>query len=178
MAMLRRGCRSRAAVPTAYRATGAEAWMTHNIALLAGACEIVGQVEEAVTLLDEALQIAGKTGEHWREAELNRRKGQLLLQQEQSEAAEDLYYRALSISREQDAKLWELRATVSLARLRRDQGRCAKARDLLGPIYNWFTEGFDTQDLKEAKALLDDLTLEFRASGSGGDRDRRSWLCE
>ena len=64
MAMLRRGCRSRAAVPTAYRATGAEAWMTHNIALLAGACEIVGQVEEAVTLLDEALQIAGKTGEH------------------------------------------------------------------------------------------------------------------
>ena len=132
--------------------------MTHNIALLAGACEIVGQVEEAVTLLDEALQIAGKTGEHWREAELNRRKGQLLLQQEQSEAAEDLYYRALSISREQDAKLWELRATVSLARLRRDQGRCAEARDLLAPVYGWFTEGFDTADLKQAKALLDELS--------------------
>jgi hypothetical protein len=62
---------------TAYRATGAEAWMTHNIALLAGACEIAGQVEEAVTLLDEALQIAGRTGERWREAELNRHKGQL-----------------------------------------------------------------------------------------------------
>ena len=79
------------------------------------------------------------------------------MQQEQSEAAEDLYYRALSISREQDAKLWELRATVSLARLRRDQGRCAEARDLLAPVYGWFTEGFDTPDLKEAKALLYEL---------------------
>jgi len=166
---------------TAYRATGAEAWMTHNIALLAGAYEIAGQVEEAVTMLDEALQIAGRTGERWREAELNRHKGQLLLRQEQSEAAEELYYRALSISREQGAKLWELRATVSLARLRRDQGRCTEARDLLAPVYGWFTEGFDTPDLKEAKALLDDLTPEFnssmpmstaaRASGSGGGRD-------
>ena len=131
--------------------------MTHNIALLAGACEIAGLVEEAVTLLDEALQIAGRTGEHWREAELNRHKGQLLLRQGQSEAAEELYYRALSISREQDAKLWELRATVSLARLRRDQGRCAEARDLLARVYGWFTEGFDTADLKQAKALLDEL---------------------
>jgi adenylate cyclase len=150
MSLLRRGS-------TAYRATGAEAWMTHNIAVLAGACEIAGQVEEAVTLLDEALQIAGRTGERWREAELNRHKGQLLLQQGQSEAAEELYYRALSISREQDAKLWELRATVSLARLRRDQGRCAEARDLLAAVYGWFTEGFDTADLKQAKALLDEL---------------------
>jgi predicted ATPase len=158
--------------------------MTHNIALLAGAYEIAGQVEEAVTMLDEALQIAGRTGEGWREAELNRHKGQLLLRQEQSEAAEELYYRALSISREQGAKLWELRATVSLARLRRDQGRCTEARDLLAPVYGWFTEGFDTPDLKEAKALLDDLTPEFnssmpmstaaRASGSGGGRDPRS----
>ena len=146
---------------TAYRATGAVAWMTHNIALLAGAYEIAGQVEEAVTMLAEALQIAGRTGERWREAELNRHKGQLLLRQEQSEAAEELYYRALSISREQGAKLWELRATVSLARLRRDQGRCTEARDLLAPVYGWFTEGFDTPDLKEAKALLDDLTPEF-----------------
>ena len=149
---------------TAYRATGAEAWMTHNIALLAGAYEIAGQVEEAVTMLAEALQIAGRTGERWREAELNRHKGQLLLRQEQSEAAEELYYRALSISREQGAKLWELRATVSLAWLRRDQGRCAEARDLLAPVYGWFTEGFDTPDLKEAKALLDDLTPEFNSS--------------
>jgi predicted ATPase len=142
---------------TAYRATGAEAWMTHNIALLAGACEIAGQVEEAITLLDEALQIAGRTGERWREPELNRHKGQLLLRQGQSEAAEELYCRALSISREQDAKLWELRAAASLARLRRDQGRHAEARDLLAPVYSWFTEGFDTPDLQEAKALLEGI---------------------
>src|SRR6516165_3249000 len=142
---------------TAYRATGAEAWMTHNIALLAAACEMAGQVEEAVTLLDEALQIEGTTGERWREAELNRDKGQLLLRQGQSEAAEELYYRALSTSREQNAKLWELRVTMSLARLRRDQGRCTEARDLLAPVYGWFTEGFDTPDVKAAKVLLESL---------------------
>ena len=63
----------------------------------------------------------------------------------------------MSIAQEQEAKLWELRAALSLARLRRDQGRCAEARDLLAPIYGWFTEGFDTPDLKETKALLDEL---------------------
>jgi predicted ATPase len=73
-----------------------------------------------------------------------------------SEAAEELYYKALSIAEEQKAKLWELRAAMSLARLRRDQGRHAEARDLLAPVYGWFTEGFDTTDLKEAKALLDE----------------------
>ena len=72
-------------------------------------------------------------------------------------AAEELYRKALTIAREQEAKLWELRAAASLARLRRDQGRHAEARDLLAPVYGWFTEGFETQDLKEAKALLDDL---------------------
>jgi predicted ATPase len=68
-----------------------------------------------------------------------------------------VYRKALTIAVEQEAKLWELRAAVSLARLRRDQGRHAEARDLLAPVYNWFTEGFDTPDLKEAKALLDEL---------------------
>jgi predicted ATPase len=72
-------------------------------------------------------------------------------------AAKELYRKALSIAAEQEAKLWELRAAASLARLRRDQGRHAEARDLLAPVYGWFTEGFDTPDLKEAKALLDDL---------------------
>jgi len=80
------------------------------------------------------------------------------LREGQTEAAEELYRKALSIAEEQEAKLWELRAAVSLARLRREQGRCAQARDLLAPVYGWFTEGFDTQDLKEAKALLDELT--------------------
>jgi len=81
----------------------------------------------------------------------------LLLRQGHTEEAEILYRKALSIAREQEAKLWELRAAVSLARLRCDHGRRAAARDLLAPVYDWFTEGFDTPDLKEAKALLDEL---------------------
>ncbi len=141
----------------AYRATGAEAWVPYQIALLATACEIAGQVEEAVVLLDDAQGIAGRTGERWLAAELYRHKGWLLLRRGQPEAAEDSYREALSIAAEQEAKLWELRACVSLARLRRDQGRPAEARDLVAPIYGWFTEGFDTPDLKEAKVLLDDL---------------------
>jgi predicted ATPase len=110
-----------------------------------------------LALLDEALQIADRTGEHWFAAELNRHKGQLLLRQGNSEAAEKLYRAALSTAVEQEAKLWELRAAASLARLRRDQGHRAEARDLVAPVYGWFTEGFDTADLKEAKALLDTL---------------------
>jgi predicted ATPase len=141
----------------AYRATGSEAWLPHTIALLAGACEIAGQIEEASALLDEALQIVERTGERWFAAELNRRKGELLLRQGHSEAAEELYRKALGIAEEQEAKLWELRAAASLARLRRDQARHRDARELLAPVYGWFTEGFDTADLKEAKALLDEL---------------------
>jgi class 3 adenylate cyclase/predicted ATPase len=141
----------------AHRASGAEAAMPYFIALLARACEIAGQIEEGLSLLDNALRIIEGTGERWFAAELNRYKGQLLLQQGHSDAAEELYRKALSIAVEQEAKLWELRAAASLARLRRDQGRRAEARALLAPVYNWFTEGFDTQDLKEAKALLDEL---------------------
>ena len=131
--------------------------MPHHTALLAKASGMVGQVEEAVTLLDEALRIVEKTGERWFAAELNRHKGQLLLRQGHIEPAEELYRRALTIAQEQEAKVWELRAAVSLARLRRDRGRRAEARDLLAPVYGWFTEGFGTPDLKEAKALLDEL---------------------
>jgi predicted ATPase len=141
----------------AYRASGVDLFVPHYIALLAAACEIAGQVEEAGTLLDDALHLVERTGERWFSAELNRYKGQLLLRQGQTEAAEELYRKALSIAEEQEAKLWELRATASLARLRRDQCRRTEARDLLAPIYGWFTEGFDTPDLKEAKALLDEL---------------------
>ena len=133
-------------------------WVSHVVALLAGACEIAGQAEEALTLLDEALEIVERTGERWFAAELNRRKGELLLHQGHAEAAEEFYRKALSIAEEQEAKLWELRAAVGLARLRRDQGRRrAEARDLLAPVYGWFTEGFATPDLKEAKTLLDEL---------------------
>ena len=141
----------------AYRATGTEMWTPYNTALLARACDIAGQIEEGVTLLDDALQIVERTGQRWFAAELNRNKGQLLLRQGYPEAAEELYSKALSIAAEQEAKLWELRAAASLARLRRDQGRRAEAQDLLAPVYGWFTEGFDTPDLKDAKALLDEL---------------------
>jgi predicted ATPase len=139
----------------ASRPTGA--WRPHNIALLAAPCEIARQIDEALSLIDGALQIVEGMGERWLAAELSRRKGQLLLRQEHSEVAEEFYRKALSIAKEQGAKLWELRAVVSLARLHRDQGRHAEARDLLAPVYRWFTEGFDTRDLKDAKALLDEL---------------------
>ena len=142
---------------SAYRATGAEVGMPHFTALLAQACEIAGKFEEAVTQLDNALQIVERTGARLLAAELNRRKGQLLLRQGDFQAAEELYRKALRIAEEQGARLWELRAAASLARLWREQGRREEALDLLAPIYGWFTEGFDTADLIEAKALLDEL---------------------
>jgi len=141
----------------AYRATGAEVYTPHYIVLLAKAYEIAAQIDEAVSLLDDALQTIERTGERWFAAELYRHKGELLLRQGHAEAAEQLYRTALGIAREQEAKLWELRAAMRLARLRRGQGRPAEARDLLAPVYSWFTEGFDTPDLKEAKALLGEL---------------------
>jgi class 3 adenylate cyclase/predicted ATPase len=142
---------------TAFRATGTEMWTPHTMTLLAKACEITGQVEEALARLEDAWRIADATSAGWFQAELNRHKGQLLLRQGHSVAAEELYRKALGIAREQEAKLWELRAAVSLARLGRDQGRHAEACELLAPVYDWFTEGFGTADLIEAKALLDVL---------------------
>jgi predicted ATPase len=141
---------------SAYCATGATAWMPFYVALLAKACEIAGRIEEGAAQLDQALQLVERTKERWFAAELDRQRGQLVLRQGHPEAAEKLYRKALGIAREQEAKLWELRAAASLARLWRDQGR-RTARDLLAPVYGWFTEGFATPDLKEAKALLDEL---------------------
>jgi class 3 adenylate cyclase/predicted ATPase len=141
----------------AYRSSGAELLVPHYFALLAAANEIAGQVEAGLTLLDDALQVVERTGERWFAAEVNRHKGQLLLRQGHTDAAKKLYRQALSIAEEQGARLWELRVAMSLARLCRDQGRHAEARDLLAPIYSWFTEGFDTTDLQEAEALLNEL---------------------
>jgi len=141
----------------ASRATGAEVWMPFHLALLARACEIAGKIEECLTLLEDAFQIVAKTGTRWLEAELYRHKGHMLLRQGHPEVAEELYRKALSVAEEQGAKLWELRAAVSLARLRRGQGHHIEARDLLAPVFAWFTEGFDTANLKEAKTLLDEL---------------------
>jgi predicted ATPase len=150
MALLRSGS-------AAYRAAGQEAWMPFFVALQAAACEMAGQIEEGLTLLEEAFQIVERTGERWLEAELYRHKGQLLMRQGHPAAAEELYRKALRIARDQEARLWELRAATSLARLWREQGRRAEAHELLAPVYGWFTEGFDTADLKEAKALLEEL---------------------
>src|SRR5262249_33654144 len=144
ISLLRRGL-------SAHRSTGAQLWMPHHITRLAIACGAAGDFGKAVILLDDALQVVERTGEGWVAAELNRHKGQLLLRQGHSEAAEELYRQALGIAVKQEARLWELRAAVSLGRLWRDQGRRTEARDLLAPIYGWFTEGFDTPDLKEAK---------------------------
>jgi predicted ATPase len=162
------------------RATGAEHMMPYSLALLAEAYEIAGQTRGAMTQLDDALEIVERTGEHWFAAKLYRHKGQLLLRQGHPEAAEELYQKALSIAREQAAKLWELRAALSLARLRRDQGRRAEARDLLAPVYGWFTEGFGTPDLKDAKILLEELNgegvteLTARATSAPRPRSTRS----
>jgi predicted ATPase len=106
---------------------------------------------------DVALQIDERTGERLFAAELNTRKGQLLQRQGKPETAEERYRKALSIAVEQEAKLWELRAAMSLARLLCDQGHRAEARDLLAPVYGWCSEGFDTPDLKDAKTLLSEL---------------------
>ena len=143
---------------SAYSATGAETRISYHIALLAKACEIAGEVEEALSLLDHALEITERLGERWFAPELYRYKGQSMLHQGHSNAAEGLYRKALTIADEQEAKLWQLRAAVSLAQLASDRGRYSEAYGILAPVYGWFTEGFGTQDLKGAKALLDELS--------------------
>jgi class 3 adenylate cyclase/predicted ATPase len=142
----------------AYLATGAKTRTPYHNALLARACEIAGQFEESLHLLDEALQVAERIGESWFTAELLRHKGQLMLRQGDIEAAQAFFRQAFAIAKQQDAKLWELRAAVSLAKLWLDQGRGSEAHAMLAPVYGWFTEGFGTPDLREAEALLAQLS--------------------
>ena len=142
---------------TEFRAVSPETAMSYYLYLLAQALAMAGRIDEAFPLIDDALRIVEATGEARFAAEMNRHKGEFLLQKGVPEAAETLYRKAIGIAREQQAKLWELRATMSLARLWRDQGRPAEARDLLAPVYVWFTEGFETTDLKAAKALLEEI---------------------
>jgi predicted ATPase len=124
--------------------------------LLAEALGAAGDKEGALDAISTALSMIETSGERWWEAELCRLRGELLrLSQSDSEL---WFQRSLDVSRHQGAKSLELRAAMSMARLWRDQGKRHEARDLLAPVYGWFTEGFDTLDLKEAKALLDDLT--------------------
>jgi predicted ATPase len=143
---------------SAYRTIGAESRVPYYIALLARACAIAGEISEAISLLDEARQIADEIGERWYMAELRRHKGQLLLRQGRIDQAEAHYREALSIASEQEAKLFELRAALGLARVSRDRRHHAEADERLAHIYGWFTEGFATSDLRSAKALLDERT--------------------
>jgi predicted ATPase len=140
----------------AHRGTGAELLRPYFLALLAEAYGLIGQPETGLTGLAEALTLVDKTGEQWCESELHRLKGALLLQQSSDNApeAEHCFHRAISITQSQQAKSLELRAATSLARLWQRQGKRQEAHDLLASVYNWFTEGFDTADLQEAKALL------------------------
>ena len=142
----------------AFRAAGAEISRSRDLALLAEAYGEMGQTEEGLTVLAEALAVADKTGERYWEAEMHRLKGELLLRQASPFEEVEAYFRqAIEIARDQQAKSLELRAATSLSRLWQRQGKRTEAHGLLAPIYGWFTEGFDTTDLQEGKALLDAL---------------------
>ena len=129
-----------------------------HLALLAKACWNLGQSEEGLRVVAEALASGNSNGEGRWTAELYRLQGELLtLTSEYYAEAETCFQQALEVARRQQAKSWELRAAVSLSRLWQRQGKRAEARQLLAEVYNWFTEGFDAPDLQEAKALLEEL---------------------
>jgi tetratricopeptide (TPR) repeat protein len=141
------------------QATGAELAQPRLLALLAEAYGHGGQAEAGLRVVADALAVAHRTGERRDEAEICRVKGELLLQHAVANApeAEACFQQALAMARRQQAKSWELRAAMSLARLWQQQGKRAQARELLAPLYDWFTEGFDTADLQDARVLLDTL---------------------
>jgi predicted ATPase len=144
---------------TAAEATGTRLWSPLFLTLLAEALALSGKIEEALATLDDALAKAAACGAKGWDAEIHRLRGELTarLPHPDPAKAEDSYRTALAIARGQGTRGYELRAATSLARLWRQQRRRGEARDLLAPVYGSFTEGFDTADLKEAKALLDEL---------------------
>jgi predicted ATPase len=152
MAQMRQGL-------AAWRTTGAEVFRPHYLTLLSAAYGKAGQAEQGLTALTEALEIVKRTGERWWEAELYRLQGELLLARpvKYHAEAETHFHQALDVARRQQAKSLELRAAIGLARLWQRQGKRDAARQLLAEVYGWFTEGFDTADLQEAKALLEEL---------------------
>jgi predicted ATPase len=143
----------------AFRATGAETFQSYALTLFAEAYGIIGEPEEGLRLITEALTLADTPGEQWYESELYRLKGALLLQQsaDNHAEAESCFQHALAITRNQQAKSFELRTATNLARLWHQQGKRQEAHNLLAPVYHWSTEGFDTADLQEAKAMLEEL---------------------
>ena len=119
----------------------------------------LGKLDDAWLCIDELTTTMKMTNERYFQAEVHRLAGEIALKSPQSDTAkaQEYFERALAVARQQQAKSWELRASMSLARLWRDQGKVQQARELVAPIYGWFTEGFDTLDLKDAKALLEEL---------------------
>ena len=134
--------------------TGSMMWRPLELGVFADACRISGQLPPALGHLTEAQRLTDETGERWTLAETLRLRGDVLAAMGDRAGAEAGYREAIAIAQRQSAKLWEFRAATSLARLWRDQGKRAEARDLLAPVYGWFTEGFGTPVLEEAKALL------------------------
>jgi predicted ATPase len=143
----------------AYRSTGSRVLIPFSLNALAHAYASTGQLEQACVIISQALDTVERTNERLFEAEIHRTAGEIALNLPTPGVAKAQAYfeRSLEIAREQQSKFWELRTAMSMARLWRNQGKRQRAQDLLAPIYGWFTEGFDTLDLKEAKALLDDL---------------------
>jgi predicted ATPase len=144
---------------TSLRSTGATLYEPWHLSNLARAYAELGQLDDAWRCIDDAIEKVEKSKEKWCEAEVHRVGGEIALKSRQPEAAKAETYleRALAVARQQQAKSWELRAATSMARLWRDQGKPQQGRELLAPVYGWFTEGFDTFDLEEAKALLNTL---------------------
>ena len=143
-----------------YQSIGAKLWRAHHLGLLAEALAKSGKIEEGLSVLAEALTTVQETGECYYEAELYRIKGELIMMQDslsRTDDAESCFIQAGAIARRQQAKSWELRAATSLARLHARQGRQSEARQALADVFAWFSEGFDTVDMKEARALLDEL---------------------
>ena len=144
---------------TTYRSTGAAMVLPWYLSHLSGAYAELGQFDDAWRCIGEAMTAVDTTKERWCEAEVHRVAGEIALKSSEHDVAkaEAYFERALSVARQQQARSWELRAAMSMARLWRDQGKPERARELLAPVYSWFTEGFDTRDLIEAKALLGEL---------------------
>jgi predicted ATPase len=141
-----------------YQSTGAGLWVPDFLALLADAHRHAGRPAAGLECLAEAMGRMERTGGRWFEAELHRLEGELKLASGDSEGAASCFRRAMAFGRERGARMWELRAAVSLARLRQAEGRRAEAHHLLAPVYGRFAEGFDRPDLVEAKRLIDELT--------------------
>ena len=144
---------------TSLRSTGATLYEPWHLWHLAIAYAELGQPDDARHCIDDAIDKVERSKEKWAEAEVHRIAGEIALKSlaPDPERAEAYFNHALAVARQQQAKSWELRAAMSMARLWREQGKRDEARHLLAPVYNWFTEGFDTLDLKKAKALLEEL---------------------